>query len=143
MEKIIVKPRVRDEVHARPREQLKVRAKVRDSVIARPINALWERRGWQVQQTPRGPAYSGQYQTIDPRSGLPRHFEGRIETGGGNCLALLRHPPTGLLNRHPKRMCFHNRNQGWYSMNWWQGTSDIDETIGYVEKTLAEALALG
>jgi hypothetical protein len=142
MEKITVKARPRDQVHAQPREHVAVHAKARDRVAARPINALWERRGWQQQQTPRGLVYTGRFRAVNPRTGQPSEFEGRIEAGGGNCLALVRQPPTALLSRHPKRMCFHNRGKGWYSMNWWQGTSDVDETIGYVEKTLAEALAL-
>jgi hypothetical protein len=143
MERVTIKARTREKAHAQPRERISVQPKARQQVAARPINALWERRGWQQGLSARGPLYEGEFRVVSARTGREHTFAGRVETGGGYCQALVRNPPAALLSRHPKRMCFHARGQGWYSMNWWRGTSDVDETISYVEQTLGEALALG
>lgn len=137
---ILITPRTRDTIVASHREPVVVVSKQREAVAARPITSLWERNGWTRQDGRRGTVYTGEFRATRARSGARQLFAGRIEQLGGHCQAYVRHPPPSLLAEHPKRLCFHALDQGWFHMNWWHGTSCVDETIVYVEKVLAEAL---
>lgn len=146
-EKISVAPTTRERIQISVEEVGKslVRERVtvtpstdRAAVSAKPVRSIWEERGWTPKTSGRGTVYTGQFQATS-RTGRTERFEGRIETGQGISQAFVRNPPLGL-SRHPKGVCFHLIGDGWRSMNWHRGSANIDETIGYVEKVLAEAL---
>ncbi len=142
MEKITARPRDRDRVQARARDVTAVtaRPKQRESASAHRVDTLFEQNGWQKQSTPRGEVYTGQYRVWDERAGQQRLYAGRIEVTGGQSTAWIQNPPRELLSEHPKRACFLYAGDGWHWMNWYRGTPDIDRTIGYVTRVLAESV---
>ncbi len=139
METISVHPVERVTVRVKHRPPIAVRPKPRAIVDAKPINSLWERAGWTKQRGPRGDIYTGTYRVRNTRTGRGGTFDGRVEVAG-MCQAYIRNPPAEL-RKHPKAPCFLPVASGWWHMNWWSGTADVDETIAYVEKVLDEAIS--
>lgn len=139
-EPLKITPRARESVRVVHREPIHVQPRERDIVAVTPIKTIWERAGWAQLSGPRGLVYTGTYRVIERRSGREREFEGRIECLGASTYPYVRNPPRSLLTTHPKYPCFHPQGQRWWRMNWYQGTSDIDETIAYMTQLLDEAV---
>lgn len=142
MESIRARSRTREAVHAEHREPTRATSKARSAITAKAINTIWERSGWTKATGSTGDVFTGFYRVIDQRSGRQREFAGRVVCTGRTCEAFIRNPPDSLLHRHPKQMCFRQWSGGWWRMNWYQATNDVDETITYLTQLVDEALNL-
>jgi hypothetical protein len=141
METVVATARTLELVVATPRERVVATARPRETVAAHAIDNIWVRHHWKPTSTARGyQIYEGPFHALLRRTGEVKEFPGRIEVGAGTTNAYVRRPPRGLLTRHPKRACFSEAADGWYRMNWYRGSRDVDETICVMERTLDEAL---
>ena len=142
MEEVRVQPPERSEVRVKPMPAVTVRPKLRATASVKPITTLWERAGWTIKAGPRGDVYTGKFRVRDRRASRWRTYGGRIEgPGQGSRLSegYVQNPPPELRS-HPKAACFRPVAGGWWHMNWYAGTKEVDETIAYIEQVLDEAV---
>lgn len=103
-------------------------------VVPLDNTALHIKRGWKQE----GSTYRGYYRT---KHGA---WKGEITRRGDQFDVFILKPPVSEIQRHPRWVCFHEREKGKYQIRLAMNPRgrDIDSIIFYVEKVIYESHAM-
>lgn len=104
--------------------------------VARDKTSILQQRGWKLEDknTFTGP-YATPYGT----------WHGWVHRAGDRSRVMIHNPPMEVINKHPKRGCFHPAENGWWAINLHTEPvdGDVSSIITYVEQVIRESFRLG